>query len=135
MIAARDLMTPDPIVVQTSDDPREIHRVFLEKRFTALPVGDQNGNIIGILSEMNLVKIMVQFAVDGKSKKIGNYANHLESPVFVTESETLGNIVKAMVGSTTHRVLVRNKMEKVIGVISPKDLLRMLAGTKPAHSA
>ncbi len=128
MLIAKDLMTKDPIVLQSNDDPRAILKIFLEKRLTALPVADQGSNILGILSEMNLVKIMVQFAADGKGKKIGNYSSLFLPAIFVTESDNLGNVVKAMVGSSTHRVLVRNKMEKVIGIISPKDLLRVLAG-------
>lgn len=128
MIQAKNLMTADPIVIQTNDDPTQILKVFLVRKLTALPVGDQKGDIVGILTEMNLVKIMVQHSIDGKGKKIGNYVSHFEKPAFVNDTDELGAIVRAMVGSTTHRVLVRNKAEKVIGVVSPKDLLKVLAG-------
>ena len=132
MLLAKDLMTPDPIIIHTNDDPREVLNVFLTKRITALPVDDIKGNILGILSEMNLVKIMVQFSTEGKGKKIGNYSSLLEPATFVKETDNLGSVVKSMVTSKTYRVLVKNKLEKVVGIISPKDLLKVLAGPLPA---
>ena len=129
MLVAKDLMSPDPIIVQTNADPSAILDVFLTKRVTALPVAKQSSEIIGMISEMNLVKIMVQHAVDGGGKKLGNYENHFEPATFVDEDDSLGNVVKALISSPTHRVLVWNKLEKIVGIVSPKDLLKVLAKT------
>lgn len=126
-MVAKDIMTADPFTILTNEDPNEIHRIFLTKKLTAIPISDQNGNVLGILSEMGLVKVIAQFRADGNNKKIGSYTSTLEKAAYVEDTESIGNIVKALVNSPTHRVLVRNKAEKVIGIISPKDLLRMLA--------
>jgi predicted transcriptional regulator len=134
MITAKDLMTADPIVIQTNDDPRSILKIFLTKKITALPVGTQS-EIVGMLSEMNLVKILVQNAKDGGNKKIGNYTTFLEPASFVLEDADIAAIVKAMVGSPTRRVLVRNNAHMTTGILSPKDLLRMLAGESGPEKA
>ncbi|MBI3542216.1 MAG: CBS domain-containing protein [Deltaproteobacteria bacterium] len=126
-MTAKVLMTPEPIFVQPNADPSEILRIFAEKKFTALPVGTES-SVMGVLSEMSLVKIMVQFSMEGKTKKIGDYMGLLEKATYVAQTAQLHDIVKAMVASTTHRVLVRDNFDKIVGILSPKDLLRVLSG-------
>ncbi|KAI8476757.1 MAG: hypothetical protein J3K34DRAFT_463739 [Monoraphidium minutum] len=51
-----DVMTPDPIVVKPTTDLDEAARLLLSKKVHRLPVVDDQGRLLGVLSRGNLVK-------------------------------------------------------------------------------
>jgi CBS domain-containing protein len=52
---ARDIMTTDVVTVGPDTSVREIARLLLDKRLTALPVVDKSGAVIGVVSEEDLI--------------------------------------------------------------------------------
>lgn len=54
-IRAGDLMTTSPVVVHTYDTFHKATRLFLEHRFGCLPVLDKNGDLVGIISPLDLL--------------------------------------------------------------------------------
>jgi CBS domain-containing protein len=52
---ARDVMTSPVITVKPNTSVKEVARLFLERRISAVPVVDDQGTIVGILSEGDLV--------------------------------------------------------------------------------
>ena len=55
MIRARDVMTSPVITVKATTTVKEVARLFLERRISATPVLDDQGKLIGIVSEGDLV--------------------------------------------------------------------------------
>jgi CBS domain-containing protein len=52
---ARDVMTSPVITVKPTTSVKEVARLFLEHRISAVPVVDNQGNVIGMVSEGDLV--------------------------------------------------------------------------------
>lgn len=52
----RDVMTPDVISVQTGSSLRDAAQILAEHRISGLPVTDQNGKVVGVVSEADFVK-------------------------------------------------------------------------------
>jgi CBS-domain-containing membrane protein len=52
---ARDVMTSPVITVKPTTSVKEVARLFLERRISAVPVVDNQGNVIGMVSEGDLV--------------------------------------------------------------------------------
>jgi CBS domain-containing protein len=52
---ARDVMTSPVITVKPTASVKEVARLFLERRISAVPVVDDQGKIVGIVSEGDLV--------------------------------------------------------------------------------
>jgi CBS domain-containing protein len=52
---ARDVMTSPVITVKLTTSVKEVARLFLERRISAVPVVDNQGNVIGMVSEGDLV--------------------------------------------------------------------------------
>jgi CBS domain-containing protein len=51
----RDVMTRDVISVQTDSSLREAAQILAERRISGLPVTDQNGEVVGVVSEADFV--------------------------------------------------------------------------------
>ncbi len=56
----RDIMTPNPLTIRQSATIREAAKIMLDKRISGLPVVDMAGNVIGILTESDIFRLIVQ---------------------------------------------------------------------------
>lgn len=52
---ARDIMTPDPVTILTDADLKQAARIMIERRVSALPVVNNKEQVVGILSEGDLL--------------------------------------------------------------------------------
>ena len=136
MANASDIMTRDPMTVASTTEPEEVLKLFLEKRLTAMPVVNPTGIVLGMLTELILARVVIQNRTQGKkSDKIGSSLSILIPPSFVSKDASLVEVVKAMALSPTQRVLVQDPTGKLVGAISPKDILNLLGEVKPAAAA
>lgn len=55
---AKDIMTPDPICIQPETPIRELFDIFSEKRIKTVPVTNDGGILVGIVSLADAVNIM-----------------------------------------------------------------------------
>lgn len=55
MQTARDIMTPDPITISPGASIAEAVKILLDKRFNGLPVVDENGALVGLICQSDLV--------------------------------------------------------------------------------
>jgi CBS-domain-containing membrane protein len=56
MMKAKDVMTKDVITVRRETSVRELAKLFAERHISSVPVVDDAGNLIGIVSETDLVE-------------------------------------------------------------------------------
>lgn len=122
-------MTSQPKTVGSGDSLADVVRLFLEKGITSSPVMNPLGEILGILTELTLVKAFILHKASlTSSDRVGHHIDLLEPAVYVEDWRTLTEVMKAMVSSPTHRLLVHDANKKVIGIISPKDLMKAFVG-------
>lgn len=55
-VTVSDAMSPDPVTVKASDAVASALEVFVERRYGALPVVDDNGTLVGVLSSVDLLR-------------------------------------------------------------------------------
>ena len=56
----RDTMTPRPLTIHQSATIGEAAKLMLEKKISGLPVVDMAGNIIGIITESDIFRLIAQ---------------------------------------------------------------------------
>ncbi len=56
MLTARDIMSKDVVAVSVSTSLKDLAHTFVETRFSNLPVLDDSGKLVGIISETDLVE-------------------------------------------------------------------------------
>lgn len=116
-VTARDVMTADPITVRPEASVHEAAELLAERRVSGLPVCDPNGNLVGILSEFDLI------ARSGRT--VGEVMTR--DVVSVKEHATLDAVRAVLVSRRLKRVPVVDDAGRLVGLISRADLVRELA--------
>ena len=55
MLTVRDLMTPDVVTVRPTTTIKEVARLLVEHRISGMPVVDDGGRVVGVVSEGDVV--------------------------------------------------------------------------------
>lgn len=145
---ARDIMTSDVKVLKADDSVKHAARFFVENKIGGAPVVDDNGNLIGLISESDLISQDVKI-------HFPSYIHFLDSYIFLGSQkrfeETLKRAAAAKVGELMATEVVSVKpdtdieevatlmMEKhigrvpvvedgrVLGLITKGDIVRTLS--------
>ena len=59
-LKARDIMTADPVFVTPDDTVEDVAQLMLDKRLTGLPVVDEDKKVVGIITEHDIFKVLVE---------------------------------------------------------------------------
>lgn len=142
---ANDVMTQTVISVSPDTELREIARLLLEHRISALPVVDEEHKVLGIVSEGDLLRRVETGTERRKSWWLreffqgGMSANEYlktharkaaeimtPNPITIEEDAPLGDIATLLEKHRIKRVpVVRD--ERLVGIISRANLLQALA--------
>jgi CBS domain-containing protein len=132
---AREIMTRDVTTFRVDTPAAEAAAVLAELRITAAPVLDGNDDLVGMVSEADL--IAGRFSHDARSHARRDLP--AEPPPARTVGELMTASVVAMSGSVDMADLAATMLEcdvrsvpiveggTVVGIVSRRDLLRLLA--------
>ena len=147
MLKAKDVMTRDVITVTPETGVTEIARLLLEKRFNGVPVVNRNGDLVGVISQSDLIAEQKKLPIPSVftildafipmyppskiAKEIQKIAAMKASeamtgkPVTVGPEEGIDEIASIMVNRKIHTIPVLDG-GKLVGVIGKEDILRTL---------
>lgn len=129
MKTASDLMTKNPIKIQSGWSLKEALDCFIQNHLHFSPVVTPLNEVLGLLSDYELVKAAIRnFLEPGRQSKVNDLKKVLIKPDYIQEDASLHEIVKHIGKAPSHRLLVLNKNKKLTGIISPKDVLLLLGG-------
>lgn len=128
------MMTPDPICVAPDTPVAEVWRTMSERRFRHMPVVDEDGRLIGMVSRRDLT-----VAPAGPT---GAEAEHPVSKLMRTELDTVGlaccaaQAARHMLRSKRSCLPVVDAEHKIIGILTEADYLRLATrGVPPCSCA
>jgi len=128
MRQAKDLMSNTPESLTYDTELPQAATIFMKKKITMAPVIDQKGTLCGVMTEVNLIKALVaHHAFFGTHDKVGDHPELLEKAAYVRDDAPIDQVMKTLLASPTYRLLVINDKRKLVGIISPKDILKVLA--------
>jgi CBS domain-containing protein len=116
---ARDIMTTNIIATKKDIHLTEVMALLLRNHISGLPVEDDEGNLIGIISEIDLVNSVFSGNADGTtaeevmSKAVLSFSPDME----------LAELVQVFSSKRLRRVPIVDK-GKVVGIVSRRDILR-----------
>lgn len=150
-----DVMQRDLVSVRASDRIEEVERVLADARVSGVPVLDDDGHMLGVLSTKDLVR---HHAEDAEvPEDLGFQDSVLDAedtePVAYRRSQAgelcAGDVMTTEVASIapdaslieTARTMVQNEVHRLmvlehgrlVGIVSTMDVLRPLAGLPPAR--
>src|ERR1039457_4433952 len=119
MLKAQDVMTKSPKFFTLDTPIADVAQNFVQNTMITAPILDAAGNLVGVLNEVNLIKALISHhAFMGAFAKIGDHKDILEKPVIVRTIDGLDIVVKSIIQSSNHRVVVLDENRKLAGLIS-----------------
>lgn len=144
-----DIMSRDPITVKPQTPIKEAIKILAEQRISGLPVVDDAGKLVGVISETDLLwqetgvepplHIMFLDSViylenparydQELHKALGQTVGEVmsDNPVTVKPDQPLRKAAKLMQEKSVRRLAVTDDDEKVIGILTPGDIVRTMA--------
>jgi CBS domain-containing protein len=129
-LSAGDLMTIDPVVVAVDAPIEEAERLILDNGVSGLPVVDQGGALVGVVSQtdfMHLANPDVRSLIHHKASGIRIGEVMSRPPVTVLLSTPLVEAARKMVVERVHRVVVVDDHQRPLGVLSAMDFVTLFA--------
>ncbi len=131
---ARDIMTPKPICLDARTPIERAARRLVQLNLKRLPVIDEQGRLVGMLSRVDLLHTLVDAppGVDSPVAVSGTTVGEVMSlhVPMVSEDTLLPDIVDKMVEGNWRRVIVVDRHEQPVGLITDGDLV---ARVTPKH--
>jgi len=129
MQTVADLMIRNVLCLRDNQTLKDAHTLIRDKGIRHIPIVDDQGNLVGVVSQRPLLAFMLN-AVDSGGLP---YANKLEArtlikelmeePMTIDEQQPLTTAARYLLGNKQSCVIV-TEGSKVIGILSPVDFIR-----------
>ncbi len=144
---AKDIMTRDVITVRPEDEVEKVAQLLLENKISGIPVVDENHQVIGMITEKDLMvkatelkvpfyltlfdsiiflENPIRFKNDLKKYTASQVKDAMTAKVhWVAEDTPVSEIVEIMQKENINRVPVI-RHGKIIGIVTRNDILKSL---------
>lgn len=119
-----DYMARRLVTFRENDNVISAMQVLLDKKISGAPVVDDDGNLVGMLSEVDLIEIVIQDSYYDES--MGIVADYMQSPVDTIDVELDIYAVAERFHKEHRRRYPVLKNGKLVGQISRRDVLRAM---------
>ncbi len=121
----RDFMTPNLVTVTPDMELRDAVKVLLDHRISGVPVVDDEGVLIGMLSEQDCLPALVEATRHRGS--VGPVLEYMSTTlVTVLDSISLDEVVTRFMEESRKRFPVLNDEGALVGQVSRSDVLRAM---------
>ena len=121
---AKEAMSRHPITLHPEMEVLEAMRILVQERISGAPVVDQVGNLVGILTERDCMRVALDA---GYFSEGGGRVDQFMSadPVTVEAHTPITEIAERFASSHFRRLPVMEQ-GKLVGVVSRRDVLKLL---------
>jgi CBS domain-containing protein len=121
MLTAEQIMTRNIVTCSPDTSIREAIELLLSRGYSGLPVVDEDGKLIGVITEFALLAIAYDEAVEDQKVE-----QHMTRDVITVEAaEPISRVADLCIVHRVRRVPVVDR-GRVVGLISRRDVLRAL---------
>ncbi len=147
-LMAKDIMNKNVITINKDASVEELSSLLLEHRISGVPVLDDDGNMVGIVTEGDLIvtdadlqypryfKLLDSIIyLESLSKFKKNLKKHLatkveeimsEEVVAVSEDTPINEIANTMTSNNINRVPVTDDNNNLVGIITRADIIKSM---------
>ena len=150
------IMTTDVLAIAPETPIGQVARIMSDNGISGLPVVDANNNLVGIITETDIVSHEIQIDTptfvpfldwiirmpgdtsedDIRRVLATSAAELMTSPVYsVTVDATVREVATLMFERKVNPVPVLNHLDQVVGIVSRSDIVRLLAEVDAPLSA
>jgi CBS domain-containing protein len=147
MLTARDIMTTEVVSVTATTSLKELAKKFIETRYSNMPVLDEQGRLIGVISETDLIEYQRPLHIPtvmtlfdgvfslGSEKKFQEEVDRVtattvgdlyrKNPVTCSPATPVNELAGLMSKHKVHLLPVVED-DRMIGVVARLDLIRVM---------
>ncbi len=131
MLTAREIMTEDVVTIGPQASIQDAIELLLIQEFSGLPVTDEAGYLIGIVTEFALLAIAYDDSIREQT-----IADHMTTEVITVEADdSVRRVADLCIANRVRRLPVMDN-GRLVGLIARRDVLKALYESKaPACSA
>ena len=127
-ITIADYMTKNLMTVKQDADVLATIKQLLSHKITCAPVMDQSGKLVGMFSEKDSMKVVLDSAYNqGMSGKVVDFMN--KNVISVDAESSIVDLADKFQDSSVRSFPVFDEA-KLVGIVSRTDVLRALVGIK-----
>jgi CBS domain-containing protein len=112
-VPVKEIMTKEVVTVPPMMLVREVAKILSERNITGVPVTNDEGHVLGVVSELDIVSRQGATAADIMSKQV----------ITVTEETDIDEVVHLFQNRRIRRVPVLSG-GRLVGIVSRSDLLQ-----------
>ncbi len=121
-LTAADIMARSEATLHPESDIYNAMERLLKGRLTGAPVVDDEGALLGMLTERDCLKVMVDGALDGLPR--GKVSDYMTSPAeSITPTTSLYDVAQIFLTRSYRKLPVVDRAGRVIGQVSRRDIL------------
>jgi CBS-domain-containing membrane protein len=119
---ATDIMTKLVVTLSPGMHIIDAMHTLLKKKTPEAPVMDNEGNVVGMLSETDCLKVLTAEALYGTPEgKVSDYMTH---PVdIISVNTSVVDIVNRFMDNCYRRIPVKDEAGRIVGQVSRRDIL------------
>jgi len=131
MITAREIMTEDVVAINPDASLQDAIEMLLSEEISGLPVTDDDGHLVGIVTEFALLAIVYDQKIRQEA-----VSKHMTTEVLTIDADDpISKIADLCIVHRVRRVPVMEN-GRIIGLIARRDVLKTLYEEKtPAYTA
>lgn len=137
-LTVRDVMTPDVVTIRVDASFKEVARLLDENSVSALPVLDEAGQLVGVVSEADLLPKEEYRGTRAKPRRFASPSRRHETAkaagdvagdvmttpaVIIDPDATLAEAARKMVNEGVKRLPVVTSGGELVGIVSRADLV------------
>ena len=121
MLAARAIMTSDVVTIHADASIKEAIELLIERQISGLPVVDDEGHLVGVLTEFALLAMV--YDQDVQNHTVGQ---HMTTDLITVDlDDPVTRVADLCIVHRIRRVPV-TKRGRLVGLIARRDVLRTL---------
>ena len=124
MTTARDIMTPNPTCVTTSETVLDAARRMAEESVGALPVCGEDNRIKSMLTDRDIVVKVLAAGKDPRAMHAGEVPHG--TIVTVNVDDDVQNVMRTMKSHRIRRVPVLDEKHALVGIVAAADVARSM---------
>jgi len=123
-----DLMTIEPVVTSADARVEDAIRLIETYQISGLPVVDDAGRLVGVISQTDLVRLGDEPRVSPRRRRALRVADVMSTPPITVERLTrLSDAARLMHDRHVHRVVAIDDVGRPVGVLSSMDFVALYA--------
>ncbi|MQA10684.1 MAG: CBS domain-containing protein [Pseudonocardiaceae bacterium] len=125
MTAAREIMTPDPAYVRSSDSVREAVGKIADRGIGSVPVIGEDNRVKGMITDRDIV---VRVLAEGKDPHAMHASELIQGDgtvVTVSVDEDIADLMRKMTTNRVRRLPVTDG-DKLVGIVAQADVAKAM---------